>query len=394
MTPAGIDLILGVDSINAPITGIGRYALELARGLPQHPAINRVRYFALRGWVPLQGLLEAESGASAQAASLRPSLRTRLAGNRVAVRVYHALIPQLQRWQLRAEQGAIYHSPNYFLPPFPGRTVATIHDLSHHLHPQFHPAARIDYMRSALPDCLRRADHLITDAESVRQELVEHFGYPAERITAISLGASPSFRPHSPQEASARIAQWDLQPQGYGLYVGTIEPRKNLDRLLTAYEALPQALRQRYPLVLAGGSGWRSEHTHQRIARAASAGWLRYLRYVSQEDLPALYAGARVFVYPSLYEGFGLPVLEAMASGLPVITSNCSSLPEVVGSAALQVHPEDVTALAQAIARALQDDPWRVHARAAGLQRSRQFSWQRCVEQTVQTYQRIQKSTG
>lgn len=394
MTPAGIDLILGADSINAPLTGIGRYALELARGLPQHPAIDRVRYFALRGWVPLQVLLESESGASAQAASRQPSLRTRLAGNRVAVRVYHALIPQLQRWQLRAEQGAIYHSPNYFLPPFPGRTVATIHDLSHHLHPQFHPAARIDYMRRALPDCLRRADHLITDAESVRQELVEHFGYPAERITAIPLGASPSFRPHSPQEASARISQWDLQPQSYSLYVGTIEPRKNLDRLLTAYETLPQALRQRYPLVLAGGSGWRSEHTHQRIARAASAGWLRYLRYVSQEDLPALYAGARVFVYPSLYEGFGLPVLEAMASGVPVITSNCSSLPEVVGSAALQVHPEDEAALAQAMARALQDDSWRAHASAAGLQRSAQFSWQRCVEQTVHVYQRLQKAPG
>ena len=389
-----IDLILGADSINAPLTGIGRYALELARGLPEHPAIDQVRYFVLQGWVPLQNLLAAESGGGVHAAASRPGLRNRLAGNRAAVRVYHALIPHWQRWQLRAEQGAIYHSPNYFLPPFPGRTVATIHDLSHHLHPQFHPAARIDYMRRALPGCLRRADHLITDAESVRQELVEHYGYPAERITAIPLGASPAFRPHTPEEASAHIAQWDLQPNGYSLYVGTIEPRKNLDRLLTAYESLPQVLRQRFPLVLAGGSGWRSEHTHQRMARAASAGWLRYLRYVSQADLPALYAGARVFVYPSLYEGFGLPVLEARASGVPVVTSNCSSLPEVIGSTGLQIHPEDEAALAQAIVRVLQDDPWRMQASEAGLRRSAQFSWQRCVEQTVQVYLRLQQKTG
>lgn len=349
----------------------------------------QVRYFVLKGWVPLQPLLEAEGEGGVHSSANRPSLRNKLASNRVAVRAYHALVPHLQRWQLRAQEHAIYHSPNYFLPPFPGRTVATIHDLSHHLYPQFHPAARIDYMRRALPGSLHRADHLITDAESVRQELVEHFGYPADRITAIPLGANPAFRPHCTEELQSTLARLDLKPHGYSLYVGTIEPRKNLDRLLAAYESLPQALRMHYPLVVAGGSGWCSERTHERMALAANAGWLKYLRFVAQADLPALYAGARVFVYPSMYEGFGLPVLEAMASGAPVITSNCSSLPEVVGTAALQVHPENVPGLANSLAHALQDDTWRAHARMAGLARAAQFSWDRCVQQTVQVYRQV-----
>lgn len=389
VTAPGIDLILGADSISAPLTGIGRYALELARGLPVHPAIRQVRYFVLKGWVPLQPLLDAEGGGGVHSSANRPSLRNRLAGNRMAVRAYHALVPHLQRWQLRDQERAIYHSPNYFLPPFPGCTVATIHDLSHHLYPQFHPAARIDYMRRALPESLSRANHLITDAESVRRELIEHFGYPAERITAIPLAANSAFRPHSVEEIQATLAPLHLEPHGYSLYVGTIEPRKNLDRLLDAYETLPQALRMRYPLVMAGGAGWCSENTHKRMASAANAGWLHYLRYVSQADLPGLYSGARVFVYPSLYEGFGLPVLEAMASGTPVITSNSSSLPEVVGSAALQIQPEDVSCLAAALSRALQDDAWRVSASEAGLARAAQFSWQRCVHQTVQVYEQL-----
>lgn len=377
-----IDLILGADSISAPLTGIGRYTLELARGLPQHPDLARIRYFALGRWLALPQLLTAETNAPAA----RPSLRSQLAGNRAAVRVFRLLMPTLQRLRLRGQEGAIYHSPNFFLPPFAGRTVTTVHDLSHHIYPQFHPPARIDYMRRMLPDSLQRASHVITVSASARQDLITHFGHPPERITAIALGANPAFRPHSAAELAPVLARLGLQAQGYSLYVGTIEPRKNLDRLLDAYESLPAPLRVRYPLVMAGSPGWRSENTHARMARAASAGWLHYLRYVAQADLPALYAGARLFAYPSLYEGFGLPVLEALASGVPVVTSNTSSLPEVVGNAALQIDPHDVPALSAALAQGLQDDLWRAQVRMAGLQRASQFTWARCVDRTMQVY--------
>lgn len=381
-----IDLILGADSIGAPLTGIGRYAFELARALPHHPGIERVRYFSLGRWVGWQSLQSADSTSAPQR-----SLRSTLASNRAAVHAYRLLMPALQRLRLRGQGAAIYHAPDYFVPPFAGASVATVHDLSHHIHPEFHPLARIAYMRRALPASLRRTTHVITVSESTRRDLIACQGYPADRITAIALGASPSFRPHSPAELAPTLQRLGLQSQGYSLYVGTVEPRKNLDRLLTAYENLPQSLRTQYPLVMAGGPGWSAEHTHQRMARAANAGWLHYLRYIPQAELPALYAGARLFVYPSLYEGFGLPVLEAMASGTPVITSSTSSLPEVAGLAALQIHPLDTAALGTAVAKGLQDDVWRARASHAGLKRARQFSWQRCVQQTVQVYQRLQQ---
>lgn len=382
MSLPGIQLILGTDSVSAPLTGIGRYTLELARGLAQHPDIARLRFFSLGRWQAMPALLAAETPVDAH----RPSLRSQLAGNRAAVAAFRLLMPQLQRVRLRDQGDAIYHSPNFFLPPFAGRSVTTVHDLSHHIHPEFHPPARIDYMRRMLPDSLARASHVITVSESARQDVITHFGHPPDRVTAIPLGVDPIFRPHSSAQLAPLMSRLDLQAQGYSLYVGTIEPRKNLDRLLDAYESLPQALRTRFPLVMAGSPGWRSEHTHARMARAASAGWLRYLRYVPQADLPALYAGARLFVYPSLYEGFGLPVLEAMASGVPVVTSNVSSLPEVGGNVALGIAPEDTDALAAALEQRLQDEVWQLQAHSAGIERARLFTWTRCVDSAVQVY--------
>ena len=381
-----IDLILGADSITAPLTGIGRYTFELASSLRQHPDVARLRYFSLGRWADWSALQNADG-----AAPNTPSLRSRIASNRSAVRAYRLLMPTLQHMRLRRESAStIYHAPDYFVPPFPGPTVATVHDLSHHIYPQLHPAARISYMHRALPASLRRTSHVITVSESTRQDLIEHFGYPAEHITAIHLGASPAFRPHSEAELAPLLQRLGLQSHGYSLYVGTIEPRKNLDRLLAAYEALPPALRTQHPLVMAGGAGWHCEETLARMARAASAGWLHYLRYIPQADLPALYAGARLFVYPSIYEGFGLPVLEAMASGTAVITSNVSSLPEVAGGAAQLIDPEDTAALTAALARTLQDSAWRQQARSAGLARAAQFSWSKCVNETVRAYTRLQ----
>lgn len=384
-------MILATDAIRAPLTGIGRYAFELAQRLPAHPAIGQTRFFSEGRWLDQAYLahVAADSRVDGQPAPHRLGLRSRLASNRLAVRAYQALAPRLFGWRLRDEAQALFHSPNYFLPPFPGRSVATVHDLSHVSYPQFHPVARVDHLNRALPETLQRVDFLITDAESIRQQVIRHFGWPAERIAAVPLGVAPVFRPRSEAEVAPVLQRYGLQPGGYTLYVGTIEPRKNLERLLAAYEVLPAPLRQRWPLVLSGAWGWHSGAIHARMARAAAAGWLHYLDFVSQDNLPLLYAGARLFAYPSLYEGFGLPPLEAMASGVPVVTSNVSSLPEVVGDAALTIDPQDVKALSFALARGLQDNAWRISAVALGLERAAAFTWASCVERTVSIYAKV-----
>jgi glycosyltransferase involved in cell wall biosynthesis len=381
-----ISLILATDGITAPLSGIGRYALALASGLTAHPQIDSMRCFSFGRWANLPQPGELQKTA---VPTRRGRLRTALAANRAAVRMYDHLTPPLYRWRLRGEGSSLFHSPNYSLPPFPGASVATVHDLSHILYPQFHPAARVDYMNLAFPQTLRRAHHLITDAESVRQELIQQMGWSADRVTAVPLGVDAAFHPHSPEELQPVMQRLGLRPNGYSLCVGTIEPRKNIDRLLSAYEALPQELRRSFPLVLAGAPGWRSGQTHARMVRAESDGWLRYLSFVPQDDLPKLYAGARLFVYPSLYEGFGLPVLEAMASGTPVITSNVSSLPEVVGKASLLIDPKNVDQIADALREVLQNDERRKIASVAGLARSASFTWEECVNQTVAIYQKV-----
>jgi alpha-1,3-rhamnosyl/mannosyltransferase len=173
----------------------------------------------------------------------------------------------------------------------------------------------------------------------------------------------------------------------YILCVSTLEPRKNIGTLLDAYLALPEMLRRRFPLVIAGAPGWHSDALHERLRGAAARG-VRYVQYVPEPNLPALYAGAAVFALASLYEGYGLPVLEAMASGVPVLASNASSLPEVTGPDALLLPPLDIDAWRYGIERALEDHAWRQRCIAGGILRARQATWERCVAGTLDVYQK------
>ena len=208
---------------------------------------------------------------------------------------------------------------------------------------------------------LDRASALITDSEYTRHELAGYFGWPIERIHAVPLASSVEFCVRHYEDLRLPLARYGLAPGNYSLFVGTIEPRKNIDTLLDAYGRLPVAIRNRWPLILTGYQGWRNEQIRQRIEQAEAEGWARYLGFVPASDLPLLFSGARLFTFPSLYEGFGLPVLEAMSSGVPVVCSN-SSLPEVAGKAALMSEPLDVETLTDNLRRGLEDEHWRSSA--------------------------------
>ncbi|MDI9778889.1 glycosyltransferase family 1 protein [Pseudomonas putida] len=375
-------LILSVEPVRFPLTGIGRYTFELATRLQRSSEITDLRFFAGRRF------LSALPTAAEQSDAVH-GLKRFVQKNAVAVEAYRRLMPYLRKRALKGHEDHLYHSPNYYLPPFAGRSVATFHDLSPFTWAHCHAPQIARYLQKELKLTLERADALITDSDYTRQELADYFAWPIERIHAVPLASSPEFFPRSAEALRETLARHGLEAGGYSLFVGTIEPRKNLDTLLDAYGKLPLALRKRWPLILTGYHGWRSEAIHQRIAQAQQQGWARYLGFAASEDLPLLYAGARLFTFPSHYEGFGLPVLEAMSSGVPVVCSNSSSLPEVAGQAALMCAPDDVDGLSALLRQGLEDDSWRLAAVEQGLRHAAGFSWERCAQATIEVYQKV-----
>lgn len=378
-------VILSIDAVRFPLTGIGRYTYELASQLQQHSELELLLFANGRflSRLPVHGHIKS---------SKTGWLSSRLRKSNVAIKTYQLLNGLKSRIALQSHKNTVFHGPGFYLPQFNGSSVATFHDLSIFTHAQYHPPERVRFMQRELNLTLQRATMLITDSEYTRQELASYFGYPLDKIRTVSLACSDDFHPREAADSLAVMARLGLIHSGYTLYAGTIEPRKNIEVLLDAYSALPDSIRQRWPLVLAGYHGWQSEQLHERINAAASAGWVRYLGYVEDEDLAHLFAGAHLFFFPSHYEGFGLPVLEAMASGVPVVCSNASSLPEVAGGATLMFDPEDVDTLRQLIITGLEDNVWREVAKEKGLIQASTFSWQRCAEETIAVYREI--STG
>jgi alpha-1,3-rhamnosyl/mannosyltransferase len=282
----------------------------------------------------------------------------------------------------------LVHGPNYFLPPEAAAGIVTVHDLSVFRYPDTHPEERVRAFERQFGSSLDRAFHVITDTQSVRDELVADLGVPASKVTPIALGVADEYRPREAHELRSLLEPLGLKPGGYALCVSTLEPRKKISELLRAWRELPEDMRSSTPLVLAGAKGWRNDQLHQDIRDGVTAGWLRHPGFVPEDVLVALYAGASLFIYPSIYEGFGLPTLEAMASGTPVLVADRAALREVCGDAAGYIEPDDVTAFAKEIARALTDSSWRSRAREKGLERAAGFSWQKCAAETVELYRR------
>lgn len=376
-------VIFNVDAISAPLTGIGRYALELAKGLAEHEAIDELRLYSAVRWVedPAEAL-----SSNRMFASLRKNLpfKTR------ALELYSTVRNVLFRAHTRKLQGFLLHTPNYILMPFDGPTVTTVHDLSAFNFPETHPPERVRFLERHLPRTLERADRVLTDSQFIADEIHEKLGVSRDKLRVVALGVDPSYHPREPEALSAAMQRHGLVAGGYLLVVATQEPRKNLIRLAHAYAALPARLRQRHPLIIVGARGWLNADLERVLAPLEAAGSSRRLGYVSEADLPLIYAGAKAFAFPSLYEGFGLPVLEAMASGIPVLTSNVSSLPEICADISLCVDPRDDSKLRDGLTRLLEDESWRTASAKAGLDHAAHFPWSRCVDETVSVYREIE----
>lgn len=376
-------------------TGIGHYTAELLRCLTEQASAGQIVGFPA-GWFWVVGqalsrplLARGEKSAAASStgrpASILGRLRRSCAG--VVRRAGQAYLRAALRRCLRKHDSSLYHEPNTIPLPCDVPALATIHDLSVILHPHWHPAGRVAYFEKNL-GCLTGAAHFIAVSEFTRQEAIRTFNLPPDRVTKIHLGVRPGLAPLPAAETARHVKKMGLPPR-YLLYVGTIEPRKNVLLLLRAYCSLPRTWREQYPLVLAGGWGWSSATIAEFFHDRARHNGVVHLGYVDDDDLPALYNGARALVYPSHYEGFGLPPLEMMACGGAVLASATGAIAEVVGRRACLIPADDEDGWRRAMMRIIEDDDWWQAHRAGTRELARPFTWDRCAAQTLQVYRSL-----
>jgi glycosyltransferase involved in cell wall biosynthesis len=289
---------------------------------------------------------------------------------------------------LRHLEADVYHSSYYLMPYLPGvPTVLTIYDLIPMLFPEYSTARARLLFRLTTSLALRAASHVILISQATRRDLLAAYRFSPEKLTVIPLAADPAFRPASPHEVESVRRKHDL-PEDYVLYLGSNKPHKNLVRLIDAFSRIARHT-PRIALVIAGAWDPCYPQARRRVAALELERSVHFLGPVAEEDLRALYSGATAFVFPSLYEGFGLPVLEAMACGTPIACSDASSLPEVAGDAALYFDPTDVEAIAWAFSEILTDPALRENLRAQGLNRASEFSWEQTGQETLDLYREI-----
>ncbi len=358
--------------------GLGRYAGEIARALAEHkPQLKLSLFYNGEGQAELPDYL-----------SPLPYKSVKVGNKPWRMGV---LLSQLTRWPMDQVFGAtdIFHATNHLLAHFSqARTVYTLHDLIFLRYPEYHLPYNRWYLTFTMPRYLRAADVIVTPSECSKRDAIHYYGLPESKFRVIYEAPAPTFQPVTDPAWLKRVRQKYHLPDKFILHVATIEPRKNLSRLLEAF----QPLLAEWPdlkLVLVGKKGWLYESFFQKLQALGLEACVIFPGYVEEADLAAFYQLAELFVFPSLYEGFGLGPLEAMACGAPVISSNSSSLPEVVGNAGLLVDPTDTAGLSQAIRRVLSDPELRQDLQGRALIQARKFSWQKAVDELEQVYQAL-----
>jgi glycosyltransferase involved in cell wall biosynthesis len=363
--------------------GIGRYTRNLMRMLARLDTENEYTLFVAGGW-----------GVGDSLGPWPPNFRIRSVP--IADRWLHILWQRLRLpvpIQVVTGPLDLFHSPDFVLPPL-GRTPAilTVHDLSFLRVPQFFVPGFRDYLEKAVCRAVGQARRILADSESTRHDLVELLAVKPERVTVIYPGVEPRFRPVCDIETLGRVRAHYSLPERFILGLGTLQPRKNFEGLIEAFGRLLAVKGDAseelagLQLVIAGGRGWMYESILALVERLGLGERVHFPGFVADDDLPALYSLALAFAFPTWYEGFGLPVLEAMACGTPVVAARNSSLPEVVGEAGLLVEA-DPDAIADALDRLLVDETLRARLRHAGCEQARRFAWEGAARQLLDVYQ-------
>ncbi|WP_163649467.1 glycosyltransferase family 1 protein [Modicisalibacter sp. 'Wilcox'] len=367
-------VVVNASSMTRQATGIGRYTRGLLSQLINDFSLDIKAFDHAHLWPDSQSLASwlhepGTSGGKNDGWVQRcyPLLR-RLPGRFVLARMrLKRQLNKLKRWE-------VYWEPDYLPVDFSTRrpVVPVIHDMAWWRHPEYVHPVMCRQLARYLPNVVRQAARINVVSAFTRTELCERFEVEPQKIDIVSPAASHEFQPGA---LTAQLAEHFMLPERYILSVATLEPRKNLSRLLRAYQALPSSLRQGCPLLLVGRRGWLDEKLRKQVDTMQASGEVRWLGYVPGSALPGLMAGATLMAYPSLYEGFGMPVLESLACGTPVLTSDVASLPEVAGDTAVYVEPTSIDSIRQGLHTLLDDTELRARLSQEGPVRAQHFSW-------------------
>jgi glycosyltransferase involved in cell wall biosynthesis len=370
---------IGIDARKLHDFGIGTYIRNLLRQLAHLDHETEFVLLCRPEDVPLLATLGA---------NLRPVAET--SGN-------YSIVEQIRiPLALKREGVTLFHAPHYVLPPLVAcRSVVTIHDCIHLMFPQYLPnRLALGYARASIFAAARRATRVLTVSESSKRDILRFVDIKPDKIDVIYNAYDLRFSVEPREEDVSRVRErYQLQDE-FVLYAGNVKPHKNLERLIEAFHLVRRRGLDHLKLVLIGDEISRYAALRRAVHRHQLHQYVRFLGYLPEETLAVMYRLAGVFVFPSLYEGFGLPPLEAMASGTPVVTSNVSSLPEVAGDAAVLVDPYDPRAIADGIYQVLTDDRFRRDLRARGAARARQFSWEQSVQRVREIYGEVGEATA
>jgi glycosyltransferase involved in cell wall biosynthesis len=387
-------ILLNARPAHGAYTGVGCYVWNLLDQLGRRPEVERLGAF--NGWdvVPW---VDFAAAAAHEGGELRVSSPLRQAAR--------ALLPPLRRaggrlrgiaFRRAVARGdwSLYHEPNYIPLPFGGPTVITVHDLSYLRTPEFLPRDRLGWLRENLRAATRSAGRIVVGSAFMLGELREHFPeIEAERVSVTHLGVDARFlaagSPDGAADASAGLIEDLGLPPRYVLFVGTLEPRKNLQGLLRAHALLPERMQREFPLVITGGRGWRQRYFWKELQRLRLRGTVRTLGYVPHALVPPLMRAATLLAYPSHYEGFGLCPLQAAACGTAVLASDIPPLRETLHDAALFADPRSPEAIAHGLRLLIEDDSLRRLIAQRGRARAAQFTWERCADQTLGIYREL-----
>lgn len=404
-------LLVNVTPLTPPLTGIGHYTRQLLIQLLMNPEFSQeiedikgfdvLRVYNREELTQLLGMVSGvDSGHSDSAETttgteikqsllytllqcLKPYIKkipyARVLKNKLMQRSSGLLLDRYQDY--------IYWEPNYVMQAFEGKSLATIYDLSHIHYPEYHPKERVAELNKGLELTLAQADRLVSISQFSQQQILEQWS-PDQSVDLVFPAVDASFYQIDDAQCIAVKQKYQL-PEHYVLSVATLEPRKNFVGLIQAYAELPDSLRQDFPLVLAGTRGWLTDDLERVLAPLVERGEVRYLGYVAQADMPALYQGAELMAYVSFYEGYGMPIAESMAAGTAVVTSDCTSMPEVAGGCAELVDPRSQSSIRDGLYRMLTDENARQRRAEEGRQRALNWSWQQSASRLMSSFRAL-----